>query len=39
MMAVYKSTTCGGAINDAVVVVGAGVDAATNEPYWMVRNR
>jgi hypothetical protein len=29
---VYKSSTCGGAQNHAAVVVGAGVDAALNEP-------
>jgi hypothetical protein len=36
---VYKSTTCGGQVNHAVVVVGAGVDVGTNEPYWTVHNR
>jgi hypothetical protein len=35
---VYSSNNCGGEVNHAVLVVGAGVDDFTAEPYWLIRN-
>lgn len=34
---VYSSTTCGGEVNHAVLITGAGVDSDTMLPYWLVR--
>lgn len=33
---VFTSATCGGQVNHAVVVVGAGYDADLKAPYWWV---
>lgn len=36
---VYNSTDCSSTItNHAVVAVGYGVDEATKEPYWLIKN-
>jgi len=34
----YPTAPCGGKANHAVVLVGAGVDAESARPYWIVRN-
>jgi KDEL-tailed cysteine endopeptidase len=35
---VMTGTQCGTTLDHGVVVVGSGTDAATNTPYWLVRN-
>ncbi|PNH11978.1 Fruit bromelain, partial [Tetrabaena socialis] len=35
---VFSSDQCGGDLNHAVIVVGAGTDSESNEPYWLIRN-
>ncbi|GLC58162.1 hypothetical protein PLESTB_001325500 [Pleodorina starrii] len=35
---VFTSTDCGGIVNHAVLVVGAGVDKDTGLPFWLIRN-
>lgn len=35
---VFMSFSCSGPVNHAVLVVGAGYDAATGLNYWLIRN-
>lgn len=35
---VFNSPNCGTCLNHAVLAIGYGVDAATNLPYWIIKN-
>lgn len=35
---VFSSASCSGAVNHAVLIVGAGTDDDTGAPYWLIRN-